>query len=125
MRLAVAYVPVLCVLFALHGARATSETPPDVRSKYCGGQGAAERLGFDMGCPAYAIPETLNSEKIPATSCSNIIETYPTAPDGPCWFRHPVTDTIYEEEASWVPGLIMTTGGRRSRSSPLRGITPG
>ena len=98
MRLAVVYVPVLCVLFALHGARATSQTPPVVRSTYCAGQGAAERLGFDMGCPAYAIPETLNSEKIPATNCSNIIEKYPAAPDGPYWFRHPATGAI---ERKW------------------------
>jgi hypothetical protein len=98
MRLAVVYVPVLCVLFALHGARATSQTPPVVRSTYCDGQGAAERLGFDMGCPAYAIPETLNSEKIPATSCSSIIEKYPAAPDGPYWFRHPVTGAV---ERKW------------------------
>ena len=105
MRLAVAYVPVLCVLFALHGARATSEAPPVVRSTYCDGQGAAERLGFDMGCPAYAIPETLNSEKIPATTCSSIIENYPAAPDGPYWFRHPVTGAVERKWCLFGDGL--------------------
>ena len=105
MRLAAAYVPVLCVLFALHGARATSEAPPVVRSTYCDGQGAAERLGFDMGCPAYAIPETLNSEKIPATTCSSIIENYPAAPDGPYWFRHPVTGAVERKWCLFGDGL--------------------
>jgi predicted metal-binding protein len=58
-----------------------------------------------MGCPAYAIPETLNSEKFPATTCSSIIENYSAAPDGPYWFRHPVTGAVERKWCLFGDGL--------------------
>ena len=121
MRLAAAHLPVLCVLFALHGARATSENPPTRRSLYCDGQGPAERVGFDVGCPAYAIPETLNSETNPATNCSSLFDAYPVAPDGPYWLRHPVTGAVERKWCLFGDGLGPRTDAGRTE---ITFITP-
>jgi hypothetical protein len=121
MRLAAAHLPVLCVLFALHGARATSENPPTRRSLYCDGQGTAERVGFDMACPAYAIPETLNNETNPATNCSSLFDAYPVAPDGPYWLRHPVTGAVERKWCLFGDGLGPRTDAGRTE---ITFITP-
>ena len=63
-------------------------------SVFCDGQGPADRMGFDMGCPAYAIPYALNSESNPATECVDILDQYPSAPDAPYWFKHRVTYVV-------------------------------
>ena len=121
MRLAAAHLPVLCVLFALHGARATSENPPTRRSLYCDGQGTAERVGFDMACPAYAIPETLNNETNPATNCSSLFDAYPVAPEGPYWLRHPVTGAVERKWCLFGDGLGPRTDAGRTE---ITFITP-
>lgn len=69
-----------------------------LKSVYCDGQGPAERMGFDMGCAAYAIPKSYNSETNPAINCFDILDAYPMAPDAPYWFKNSVTHAV---ERKW------------------------